>query len=380
MFHRKQQQQQLREDQADFISSSLVAGDKFIGRQAEEPSSEQDPRGAELTRPGGDDWQRPGKLAGGARRAKRAARSSSSVRDTKTNKQQQVELNGASCHPERAECTASDNGHIRPELVTDEKQQLLYGAPADIGLSSVCGQLLTLVCGLLVLLYLVDFAQRQMTNLLTKILGGSGPGNEQRRRSLVSPNQSAGSSTLIRNDNLPAGNLALSHSSSTLNLPSQSSRLPPQTSPSSPSPSSSSSTHRRASRNSIQSLFNVLTAAVTSSSSSPSSSSGPGGAGGSGCGAGPGNNNGNLSNGNHWHLSLHSSLWPPRAAPLGPFKLCTQRRWAREVSLANVVLVVVVHQGKRNLVGAIKMQPSRLMKNPPNQRSSPLPSQAEVRL
>ena len=151
----------------------------------------------------------------------------------------------------------------RPTGGGDETRQL-DGEPPN-GLASVCGQLLTLVSALLLLIYLVDLAQRKMTNLLTKILGGGGGASAERRRSsLAASQQQVGgqqTATLAgaRRQDDADGSLAGAQSrcASTLCLPRNSTAPSQLGSSSQAAPNSAGS--RRTSRSSLHSLLGALT-------------------------------------------------------------------------------------------------------------------------
>lgn len=122
-------------------------------------------------------------------------------------------------------------------------------------------QLLTLILGLLLLLYLFDIVQRLMTNLLSKILGGG-----ERRRSLANnAQQQRGRQQGQQQEDqqlLQAG-IAQSHSSSTLSLPRNSSPI-----------IGASSNQRRSSRSSIHSVSALFISAFTGGGNSSTANSG----------------------------------------------------------------------------------------------------------
>lgn len=147
---------------------------------------------------------------------------------------------------------------------TKSQQDNLDDSNELINLDSLVIQLVAIVCSLLAILYFVHFIQKIMTNLLSKILGGGSgsTSNLDRRRSLASNvNQHQ------TNSGQQAANaIAQSHSSSTLNLPRNSSSSIHQTN-SLTSPSSSNQSYqqhqRRASRSSVHSLSAMLMSAIT---------------------------------------------------------------------------------------------------------------------
>lgn len=150
-------------------------------------------------------------------------------------------------------------------------------AAAAASLPLICGQLLTLVCGLIVLLYLVELTNRGMTNLFSKILGGGGSSSNsnERRRSLAAA-ASNGSSRSPADQSIPGQGIMQSQSSSTLALPRNSSPLIGGDSSSSSSSSTmpASSHSRRSSRSSIHSVsalfMNALTGGRTSNANTNS--------------------------------------------------------------------------------------------------------------
>lgn len=151
-----------------------------------------------------------------------------------------------------------------------------------VSLGSVCSQLLALVCGLLIALYLINFVQAKMTNLLAKILGsgdGGGGGDSQsagtaRRRSVATPTGASrdrplGSPVVDQ----PAGSSGLAQSRSSLSLARGSASPPPAGGAGSSSSSKLDKSQRRASRGSIQSLFSALVGGGGGGSSSGTASS-----------------------------------------------------------------------------------------------------------
>lgn len=178
----------------------------------------------------------------------------------------------ADCHLTEHSSTSARYHHQTKKITTNQlrapHQRAIVADPSEhsvpvtaddppVSLLPLCGQLLTLICILLVLLYLVDFAQRQMTNLLTKILGGV-----ERRRSLATGSASSTSSMSTQPQTrqqaaTPSLGVAQSQSSSTLNLPRNSS------SSTVTATNSSGAGQRRTSRSSIHSLLGALTGAAT---------------------------------------------------------------------------------------------------------------------
>lgn len=143
-------------------------------------------------------------------------------------------------------------------------------------------QLVGIVLCLLVLLYLIHFIQRIMTNLLSKILGGSSSNLSDRRRSLASNARDQHGQREQQRQQQQHGQqqvgapISQSHSSSTLNLPfrNSQSQIIPSSSSSSSSHSTSHNQHhqRRASRSSIHSLSSMLMSAITGNTSSSTNS------------------------------------------------------------------------------------------------------------
>lgn len=158
-------------------------------------------------------------------------------------------------------CNNIDRDIVANSNVDDSAQSVVVGEPAghslvieeeagsEKSISLIGYQLLTLILGLLLLLYLFDVAQRLMTNLLSKILGGG-----ERRRSLANNAQQRGRQQGQQQEDpqmLQAG-IAQSHSSSTLSLPRNSSPI-----------IGASSNQRRSSRSSIHSVSALFISAFT---------------------------------------------------------------------------------------------------------------------
>lgn len=144
-------------------------------------------------------------------------------------------------------------------------------------LSSICIQLFTLIGVLLVVLYLVDFVHKQMTNLFSRILssassGASDQGGQRRR--------SSAAATASRQQQLPGGSGAGGSSAGNSNLTSQqqyssSTLCLPNSADLSLLSTSSSGGHNRQqqqqqpqlkqqARSSIHSLFSALTGSSSS--------------------------------------------------------------------------------------------------------------------
>lgn len=175
--------------------------------------------------------------------------------------------------------------HLAVEEISPERSISLIGC-----------HLLTLICGLLLLLYLFDVGQRFMTNLLSKILGG------ERRRSLANNAQQQQQQQHRRQQQqeeedpqLLRSGIAQSHSSSTLSLPRNSSPImaPPS--------------QRRSSRSSIHSVSALFISAFTG--------------GGSSSGSGAGSGQASMNNGNSLFFLFH-----PLTQPKCFFFLCESYR------------------------------------------------------
>lgn len=171
------------------------------------------------------------------------------------------------CQAADLSCLASAGPSRRAIGLAGERQEVEEEArtASSVSLASICGQLLTLLCALLALLYLADLVQRQMTNLLTRILGGGGPlPVGERRRSSASRGsvpQDSGPSSPQTSRGI---GVAQSQSSSTLNLPRNS--ICAGSSP-------AGGPQRRSSRSSLHSLLAALTGGSSPAAGGQASSS-----------------------------------------------------------------------------------------------------------
>lgn len=197
----------------------------------------------------------------------------SAIHDTETANILYTDTDSLTKHQSSSSLSVVDRVFVETIPAAKRQQQdSLDDSDKIINLHSLTIQLLAIVCSLLVILYLIHFIQKTMTNLLSKILGGGGSGsttNLDRRRSLagnVNQNQTT-------NSGQQANTIAQSHSSSTLNLPrNSSSSIHQQTNSSSSSNQHQSyqQHHRRASRSSVHSLSAMLISAITGGTNSNS--------------------------------------------------------------------------------------------------------------
>lgn len=173
----------------------------------------------------------------------------------------------------RRQLTAAAPEVERPSEQNSDQTRDQTDSTASVNLPAICGQLLTLVCALLLILYLIDFLHRKMTNLFSKILANvAGDSQEQRRRSLAAPSAAASSSSSSAASLSQQPLVAQSRSSACLaSLSGQQTQQHQQNLKQDKfAADSSGGQSRRASRSSIHSLFSALTGAIGGSQSSPS--------------------------------------------------------------------------------------------------------------
>lgn len=144
---------------------------------------------------------------------------------------------------------------------TSSLQQNHLGAISNV--ENLIGvELFALACCLFALIYLLEFANRSMTNFISKILGG-----ERRRSVAASTSHSSGQQQQAQTSRTGQDDQQAQRYSSTLSLPRGSNEKQQQES------SGSSNPIRRASRSSIHSVSALILGAFTGGQSSGSQQS-----------------------------------------------------------------------------------------------------------